>query len=72
MAYYAEPDVTISSWAQCLEDDAKEFVRRNYTKTPAGEDVCSWAFKLHSFGNLCVQLITNLKRDHLSLGVLKS
>ena len=37
VAYYAQPNVTISSWAQCLEDDAKEFVRRNYTETPAGE-----------------------------------
>ena len=36
MAYYAEPGVDIVSWAQCLEDDAREFVRRNYTGTPAG------------------------------------
>ena len=37
VAYYSPVNVTVPSWFNCLQDDAAEFVRRNYSLTPAGE-----------------------------------
>ena len=31
IAYYALQNVTIPTWSQCLREDGKEFLKRNYT-----------------------------------------
>ena len=36
LAYYALQNNSISSWQACLDDEAEEFVRRNYTNVRAG------------------------------------
>ena len=36
IAYYSTENTTIPSWAKCLRDDGKEFLKRNYTLINAG------------------------------------
>ena len=36
IAYYSTENNTIPSWSKCLQDDGKEFLKRNYTLINAG------------------------------------
>ena len=42
IAYYTTANLTIPSWSGCLEEDGREFLKRNYTWIDAGEVDLVW------------------------------
>ena len=37
LSYYAQKNTSISSWQACLDDEAQEFMKRNYSFTSTGK-----------------------------------